>query len=73
MCGGQGIAAVARELVLIERTLRNWVKAAKVGTFNPGAGHINPGQMEFSRVGAENAQRLRRLLPLRPAAGGRGR
>ena len=28
---GQGIGAVARELGLVEQTLRNWVKAAAAG------------------------------------------
>ena len=33
--GGQGIAAVAKDLGLVEQTLRNWVKAAKAGKLNP--------------------------------------
>lgn len=54
---GQGIAAVARELGLVEQTLRNWVKAAKVGKLNPpGTKPITPEQMELSRVRAENAR-----------------
>jgi len=32
---GQGIRSVARELGLVEQTLRNWVKAAKKGKLNP--------------------------------------
>ena len=28
---GQSVGAVARELGLVEQTLRNWVKAAKAG------------------------------------------
>ena len=54
---GQGIASVAKELGLIEQTLRNWVKAAKAGKLNPpGAKKITPEQMELSRVRAENAR-----------------
>lgn len=54
---GQGIAAVARELGLVEQTLRNWVKAAKAGKLNPpGTKAITPEQMELSRVRAENAR-----------------
>jgi transposase-like protein len=34
---GQSAGAVAKELGLIEKTLRNWVKAAAAGTLN-GAG-----------------------------------
>ena len=54
---GQGIGAVARDLGLIEQTLRNWVKAAKAGKLNPpGAKKVTPEQMELSRVRAENAR-----------------
>src|SRR5450631_1665221 len=61
---GQGIAAVARELGLVEQTLRNWVQAAKVGKLNPaGTKTITPGQMELSRMRAENA-RLRMELEI---------
>ena len=52
---GQTVGAVARELGLIEQTLRNWVKAEAVGKLN-GAGTkpVTPEQMELSRVRAEN-------------------
>ena len=61
---GQGIAAVARELGLVEQTLRNWVKAAKAGKLNPlGVKSITPEQMELSRMRAENA-RLRMELEI---------
>ncbi len=54
---GEGISAVARDLGLVEQTLRNWVKAAKKGKLNPaGAKKITPEQMELSRVRAENAR-----------------
>ena len=54
---GQGIGAVAKELGLVEQTLRNWVKAAKAGKLHsPGAKAITPEEMELSRVRAENAR-----------------
>ena len=54
---GQGIGAVAKDLGLVEQTLRNWVKAAKAGKLNPpGAKTVTPEQMELSRVRAENAR-----------------
>jgi transposase len=54
---GQGIRAVAKDLGLVEQTLRNWVKAAKAGKLNaPGAKTVTPEQMELSRVRAENAR-----------------
>jgi transposase len=54
---GQGIAAVAKDLGLVEQTLRNWVKAAKKGKLNPpGAKTVTPEQMELSRLRAENAR-----------------
>jgi transposase-like protein len=57
---GHGIGAVARELGLIEQTLRNWVKAAAAGKLNgPGTKVVTPEQMELSRVRAENI-RLKR-------------
>jgi transposase len=53
----QGIAAVAKDLGLVEQTLRNWVKAAKKGKLNPpGAKTVTPEQMELSRLRAENAR-----------------
>lgn len=54
---GQRLATVAKELGLVEQTLRNWVKAAKAGKLNPpGAKSVTPEQMELSRVRAENAR-----------------
>jgi len=54
---GQGIGAVARDLGLVEQTLRNWVKAAKAGKLNPpDARQVTPEQMELSRLRAENAR-----------------
>jgi transposase len=57
---GQTAGAVAKELGLIEQTLRNWVKAFDAGKLNgPGTKQVTPEQMELSRVRAENL-RLRR-------------
>ena len=54
---GQRIGAVAKDLGLVEQTLRNWVKAAKAGKLHlPGAKAVTPEQMELSRVRAENAR-----------------
>jgi len=55
--GGQGIGAVAKDLGLVEQTLRNWVKAAQAGKLNPAGGKtVTAEQMELSRVRAENAR-----------------
>lgn len=54
---GQGVGPVARELGLVEQTLRNWVKAAKAGKLNPaGAKQITAEQMELSRLRAQVAR-----------------
>lgn len=66
---GQSIGAVARELNLVEQTLRNWVNAAAVGKLNgPGSKVVTPEQMELSRVRAENIrlQRQCEILKNRP-------
>jgi transposase len=55
--GGQSVPAVAKDLGLIEQTLRNWVKAAKAGKLHAAGGKtVTPEQMELSRVRAENAR-----------------
>jgi transposase len=67
--GGQGIGAVAKELGLVEQTLRNWVKAAKAGKLSaPGAKAITPEEMELSRVRAENARLRMELEIIKKAA-----
>ena len=53
---GQGIRAVAKDLGLVEQTLRNWVKAAERGRLNEKAKKVTEEQMELSRLRAENAQ-----------------
>jgi transposase len=57
---GQAVGAVAKELGLIEQTLRNWVKAFAAGKLNgPGTRKVTPEEMELSRLRAENI-RLKR-------------
>ncbi len=57
---GRQSARSAKELGLVEQTLRNWVKAAEAGKLNgAGAKMVTPEQMELSRLRAENA-RLKR-------------
>ena len=57
MTSGQGVGGVAKDLGLVEQTLRNWVKAAKAGKLNaPGTKPITPEQMELSRLRAENGR-----------------
>ena len=57
---GLTAGAAAKELGLVEQTLRNWVKAAAAGTLHgAGAKVVTPEQMELSRLRAENV-RLKR-------------
>ena len=57
---GLTAGAAAKELGLVEQTLRNWVKAAAAGTLTgAGATVVTPEQMELSRLRAENV-RLKR-------------
>jgi transposase len=64
---GEGIARVARELGLIDQTLRNWVKAAKAGKLDAGKG-VTAEQMEMSRMRAENARLRMEVEILKKAA-----
>ena len=61
---GLTVGAAARELGLIDQTLRNWVKAADAGKLN-GAGSkpVTPEQMELTRSRAE-VVRLRREVEI---------
>lgn len=51
-----GIVVAAKELGLVEQTLRNWVKAAERGRLNEKAKKVTEEQMELSRLRAENAR-----------------
>jgi transposase len=54
---GAGVGVAARELGLVEQTLRNWVKAAGAGKLvGAGSKPVTPEQMELSRLRAENAR-----------------
>lgn len=61
---GLTVGAAARELGLIDQTLRNWVKATDAGKLN-GAGTkpVTPEQMELTRARAE-VVRLRREVEI---------
>ena len=65
---GQTAGAVAKDLGLVEQTLRNWVKAAKEGKLNgAGAKIVTPEQMELSRLRAENVRLKRECEILKKA------
>ena len=65
---GQAISVVARDLGLIEQTLRNWVKVADAGKLNGVGGKIvTPEQMELSRLRAENIRLKRECEILKKA------
>ena len=65
---GQGIAAAARELGVVEQTLRNWVKAAKAGKLNSAGGKVvSAEQMELSRLRTENIRLQRQVEILKKA------
>lgn len=54
---GLTAVAAAKELGLIEHTLRNWVKAAAEGRLNgAGAKVVRPEQMERSQLRAEHVR-----------------
>ena len=57
---GKSVRAVAKEMGLVEQTLRHWVKAFDAGTLNgAGAPTVSAEAMELSRLRAE-AARLKR-------------
>ena len=65
---GHGVAAAARELGVVEQTLRNWVKAAKAGRLNKGDGKVvTEEQMELSRLRTENIRLQRQVEILKKA------
>jgi transposase len=52
-----GIVVAARDLGLVEQTLRNWGEAAGAGKLvGAGATPVTPEQMELLRLRAENAR-----------------
>lgn len=62
---GQAMAAVAKELGLVEQTLRNWVKAAAAGKLaGAGAKAVSPEEMELSRLRSENVRLKRDKLEI---------
>ena len=66
--GGQSVGAVAKDLGLIEQTLRNWVKAAAAGKLSGVGGKgVTPEQMELSRLRAENIRLKRECEILKKA------
>ena len=55
--GGQGIAAAARTLGVVEQTLHNWVKAHRQGKLiGVDSKTVSAEQMEISRLRAELAR-----------------
>ena len=57
---GKSIGLVAKELGLVEQTLRNWVKLATAGKLHgTSIKVVTPEQMDLSRLRAENV-RLKR-------------
>ena len=65
---GQLPGAVAKELGLVEQTLRNWVKAFDAGRLNgPGMRKVTPEEMELSRLRAENIRLKRECEILKKA------
>jgi len=65
---GLTVGATARELGLIDQTLRNWVKAADAGKLvGAGVRPVTPEQMELSRVRAENIRLKREVEILKKA------
>lgn len=65
---GKTVGAVAREMGLVEQTLRNWVKVSDAGKLD-GAGtrKITPEEMELSRLRAENLRLKREVEILKKA------
>jgi transposase len=65
---GKSIGLVAKELGLVEQTLRNWVKLAATGKLNgKGTKVVTPEQMDLSRLRAENIRLKRECGILRKA------
>jgi len=57
---GKTVGAVAKEIGLVEQTLRNWLNQFDSGRFNGACAlKVSPEEMELSHLRAENA-RLKR-------------
>jgi len=65
---GQSLSGVAKELGLVEQTLRNWVKAAAAGRLAGAGKAVTPEEMELSRLRAENLRLKRELEIIKKAA-----
>ncbi len=65
---GQSLAGVAKDLGLVEQTLRNWVKAAAAGQLAGAGKAVTPEEMELSRLRAENLRLKRELEIIKKAA-----
>ena len=65
---GKSIGLAAKELGLVEQTLRNWVKLSAAGKLT-GAGTkcVTPEQMDLSRLRAENVRLKRECEILKKA------
>lgn len=65
---GKSIGLVAKELGLVEQTLRNWVKMAAAGKLTvAGTKVVTPEQMDLSRLRAENVRLKRECEILKKA------
>ena len=65
---GQALVGVAKELRLVEQTLRHWVKAAAAGQIRGAGGTaVTPQERELSRLRAEHI-RLKRELEIKKKA-----
>ena len=62
------VGAVAKEMGLVEQTLRNWVKAFDAGKLDgAGARKVTPEEMELSRLRAEIVRLKREVDILKKA------
>ena len=65
---GKTVGAVAKEMGLVEQTLRNWVKASDAGTLDAlGVRKVTPEEMELSRLRAEVIRLKREVEILKKA------
>ena len=66
---GKLVSVVAKEMGLVEQTLRNWVKRYDAGKLDgPGVPRVAPEAMELSRLRAENGRLKRELEIIKKAA-----